>query len=96
MLQFQTLVVVSDSEMNLVGALGSFQKRREKPKKKITEKREFLRKTSFRPNRFFYIVTTEKFDFSKVSIKKFWTTKNSNVYEICRKRENLQLRFSLQ
>ncbi|KAF0739729.1 Uncharacterized protein FWK35_00031280 [Aphis craccivora] len=41
MLQFQTLGVVSDSKMNLVGALGrsffefhnSFQKRREKPKK---------------------------------------------------------------
>ncbi|KAF0701758.1 Uncharacterized protein FWK35_00038482 [Aphis craccivora] len=41
MLQFQTLRVVSDSKMNLVGALGSsffefpnsFQKRREKPKK---------------------------------------------------------------
>ncbi|KAF0760912.1 Uncharacterized protein FWK35_00009787 [Aphis craccivora] len=41
MLQFQTMGVVSDSEMNLVGALGrsffefpnSFQTRREKPKK---------------------------------------------------------------
>ncbi|KAF0757145.1 Uncharacterized protein FWK35_00013362 [Aphis craccivora] len=41
MLQFQTLGVVSDSKLNLVGALGrsffefpnSFQKRREKPKK---------------------------------------------------------------
>ncbi|KAF0764475.1 Uncharacterized protein FWK35_00024160, partial [Aphis craccivora] len=31
----------------------SFQKNREK-QKKITEKREFLRKTSFRPNRFFF------------------------------------------
>ncbi|KAF0754676.1 Uncharacterized protein FWK35_00032444 [Aphis craccivora] len=53
--------VVSCSKMNLVGALkrsffefpNSFQKRREKPKKKIKEKREFLRNTSFRPNRFF-------------------------------------------
>ncbi|KAF0770225.1 Uncharacterized protein FWK35_00003604 [Aphis craccivora] len=52
------LGVVSCSKMNLVGALNrsffefpkSFQKRREKPKKKVTEKREFLRKTSFRPN----------------------------------------------
>ncbi|KAF0771826.1 Uncharacterized protein FWK35_00001119 [Aphis craccivora] len=52
MLQFQTLGVVSDSKMNLVGALrrsffkfpNSFQKRREKPKK-IKEKREFLLKT---------------------------------------------------
>ncbi|KAF0754360.1 Uncharacterized protein FWK35_00031335 [Aphis craccivora] len=41
MLQFQTLRVVSNSKINLVGALGrsffefpkSFQKRREKPKK---------------------------------------------------------------
>ncbi|KAF0763729.1 hypothetical protein FWK35_00020008 [Aphis craccivora] len=40
MLQFQTLGVVSDRKMNLIGALGglfefhnSFQKRREKPKK---------------------------------------------------------------
>ncbi|KAF0720068.1 Uncharacterized protein FWK35_00031587, partial [Aphis craccivora] len=31
-----------------------FQKNREKQKKKLTEKREFLRKTSFRPNRFFF------------------------------------------
>ncbi|KAF0765737.1 Uncharacterized protein FWK35_00004780 [Aphis craccivora] len=54
-LQFQTMGVVFFSKMNLVGALGSFQKRREKPKKKIKEKREFLRKTSFRPNRFFYM-----------------------------------------
>ncbi|KAF0751319.1 Uncharacterized protein FWK35_00032589, partial [Aphis craccivora] len=29
-------------------------------KKKIKEKREFLRKTSFRPNRFFYIAVTQK------------------------------------
>ncbi|KAF0747312.1 Uncharacterized protein FWK35_00034881 [Aphis craccivora] len=50
----QTLKVVSNSKMNLVGTLGrsffefpnSFQKCREKPKK-IKEKREFLRKTSF-------------------------------------------------
>ncbi|KAF0758039.1 Uncharacterized protein FWK35_00008280 [Aphis craccivora] len=55
--------VVSYSKMNLVGALGrsffefpkSFQKRRVKPKK-IKEKRVFLRKTSFRPNRIFYMV----------------------------------------
>ncbi|KAF0755930.1 Uncharacterized protein FWK35_00018240 [Aphis craccivora] len=66
MLQFQTLGVVSDSKMNLVVALeesffeihNSFQKRREKPKKKMKEKREFLRKTSFRPNRFFYMVVS--------------------------------------
>ncbi|KAF0763442.1 Uncharacterized protein FWK35_00008824, partial [Aphis craccivora] len=83
MLQFQTLRVVSDRKMNLVGALGrlffefpnSFQKRREKPKKKIKEKREFLPKTSFRPNRFFYMVVSYEF---------------SNFYEIYRKRENFQ------
>ncbi|KAF0757653.1 Uncharacterized protein FWK35_00020698, partial [Aphis craccivora] len=38
----------------------SFQKRQEKPKKKIKETREFLRKTSFRPNRFFYMVVIQK------------------------------------
>ncbi|KAF0760884.1 Uncharacterized protein FWK35_00022104 [Aphis craccivora] len=67
MLQFQTMGVVSCRKMNLVGALGksffefpnSFQKRWEKPKK-IKEKREFLRKTSFRPNRFFYMVVIQK------------------------------------
>ncbi|KAF0753608.1 Uncharacterized protein FWK35_00020588 [Aphis craccivora] len=61
MLQFQTLGVVSDSKMSLVGALESFQKHREKPKKKkkIKEKREFVSKTSFRPNRLFlYVVDT--------------------------------------
>ncbi|KAF0759962.1 Uncharacterized protein FWK35_00026542 [Aphis craccivora] len=31
-----------------------------KNQKKITEKREFLRKTSFRPNRFFYMVVIQK------------------------------------
>ncbi|KAF0757673.1 Uncharacterized protein FWK35_00013689, partial [Aphis craccivora] len=31
-----------------------FSKKSRKTKKKMTEKREFLRKTSFRPNRFFY------------------------------------------
>ncbi|KAF0767792.1 Uncharacterized protein FWK35_00020686 [Aphis craccivora] len=38
----------------------SFQKNREKQKKKMTEKREFLRKISFRPNRFFYMVVIQK------------------------------------
>ncbi|KAF0750649.1 Uncharacterized protein FWK35_00039340, partial [Aphis craccivora] len=31
-----------------------------KTKKKIKEKRKFLRKTSFRPNRFFYMVVIQK------------------------------------
>ncbi|KAF0761784.1 hypothetical protein FWK35_00016278 [Aphis craccivora] len=64
MLQFQTMGVVSGGKMNLVGALrrsffeipNNFQKHREKPKKKIKEKQKFLCKTSFRPNRFFYMV----------------------------------------
>ncbi|KAF0712888.1 Uncharacterized protein FWK35_00022150 [Aphis craccivora] len=60
----------SGSKMNLVGGwcIGEviflvpnrFQKHREKPKKKIKEKREFLRKTSYRPNRFFYMVVIQK------------------------------------
>ncbi|KAF0719587.1 Uncharacterized protein FWK35_00031767 [Aphis craccivora] len=94
MLQFQTSRVVSDSKMNLVGALGrsffefpnsitsrnntsisnfggGFRCKSEYPwcikeknkKKKMTEKREFLRKTSFRPNRpnrFFNMVIIQK------------------------------------
>ncbi|KAF0769475.1 Uncharacterized protein FWK35_00007695 [Aphis craccivora] len=68
MLQFQTLGVVSDSKMNLVGALrlGHFLKfpivfkSAGKTPKKIKEKREFLRKTSFRSNRFFYMVVIQK------------------------------------
>ncbi|KAF0749013.1 Uncharacterized protein FWK35_00025219, partial [Aphis craccivora] len=31
-----------------------------KNQKKMTEKREFLRKTSFQPNRFFYMVLIQK------------------------------------
>ncbi|KAF0716625.1 Uncharacterized protein FWK35_00027303 [Aphis craccivora] len=60
--------------------IGEFSKAPGKTKKKIKEKREFLSKTSFRPNRIFYMVTTEIFDFFEkfffeVSIKKFWMTK---------------------
>ncbi|KAF0752672.1 Uncharacterized protein FWK35_00022266, partial [Aphis craccivora] len=36
-----------------------FKSVRKNPKK-VTEKREFLRKTSFRPNRFFYMVVNQK------------------------------------
>ncbi|KAF0733668.1 Uncharacterized protein FWK35_00019620 [Aphis craccivora] len=48
--------------MNLVGAL-NFQlvfKSAGENQKKIKEKREFLRKTSFRRNRFFYMVVIQK------------------------------------
>ncbi|KAE9533559.1 hypothetical protein AGLY_009197 [Aphis glycines] len=37
-----------------------FSKKSRKTKKKMTEKLEFLRKTSFRPNRFFYMVVIQK------------------------------------
>ncbi|KAF0758066.1 Uncharacterized protein FWK35_00023521 [Aphis craccivora] len=37
-----------------------FSKKSRKTKKKVTEKREFLRKTSFRPNRLFYMVVIQK------------------------------------
>jgi len=54
MLKFQTLGLVSDGKVNTLGALyrskvnisNSFQKNRKK-QKIVTEKREFLRKTSF-------------------------------------------------
>ncbi|KAF0773895.1 Uncharacterized protein FWK35_00002474, partial [Aphis craccivora] len=36
-----------------------FKSLRKNPKK-VTEKRKFLRKTSFRPNRFFYMVVNKK------------------------------------
>ncbi|KAF0751048.1 Uncharacterized protein FWK35_00023438, partial [Aphis craccivora] len=49
---------VSNRKVNLVSTLGG-QNVRKNPKK-VTEKREFLRKTSFRPNRFFYMVVNQK------------------------------------
>ncbi|KAE9527304.1 hypothetical protein AGLY_013002 [Aphis glycines] len=52
----------------------------------MTEKRQFLRNTSFRPNRFFFMVVIQKLNTEN--------TRNIhqilNFYEICRKRENLQ------
>ncbi|KAF0763266.1 Uncharacterized protein FWK35_00025143 [Aphis craccivora] len=45
-------------KVNLVGTLRG-QKVRKNPKK-VTEKREILRKTSFRPYRFFYMVVNQK------------------------------------
>ncbi|KAF0721622.1 Uncharacterized protein FWK35_00030757 [Aphis craccivora] len=68
MLQFQTLGVVSCRKMNLVGALGGHFlnlpivfKSAGKNQKTIKEKRKFLHKTSFRPNRFFHIVVPYEF-----------------------------------
>ncbi|KAF0759543.1 Uncharacterized protein FWK35_00007620 [Aphis craccivora] len=63
MLQFQIFGVVFDSKMNLVGAFFEFPivfKSARKNKKKIKEKREFLRKICFRPNRFFYMAVIQK------------------------------------
>ncbi|KAF0761013.1 Uncharacterized protein FWK35_00018578 [Aphis craccivora] len=59
-------------------------------KKKMKEKREFLRKTSFRPNRFFYMLVIQKLII--VPYEWFLFVYNSKFYEICRKRENLQLK----
>ncbi|KAF0720065.1 hypothetical protein FWK35_00037082, partial [Aphis craccivora] len=80
MLQFQTLGVVSDRKMNLVSAFGrSFEfpivfQSAGKNQKKIKDKLEFLRKTGFRPNQFFYMVVIQKPITLFVSIKKFWMT----------------------
>ncbi|KAF0762664.1 Uncharacterized protein FWK35_00015869, partial [Aphis craccivora] len=49
---------VSDRKVNVVCTLGG--QNAGKNQKKITEKREFLRKTSFQPNRFFYMVLIQK------------------------------------
>ncbi|KAF0764283.1 Uncharacterized protein FWK35_00004153 [Aphis craccivora] len=63
-----------------------------KTSKKVTEKQEFLCKTSFRQNRFFYMIL----NFQKLLT--LFDVYNSIFYEICRKRENLQrkLEASLQ
>ncbi|KAF0702023.1 Uncharacterized protein FWK35_00029882 [Aphis craccivora] len=66
MFQFQTMGVVSDGKMNLVGALGHVLKfpivfkSAGKTQKKIKEKREFLRKTRFNQIDFFYMVAIQK------------------------------------
>ncbi|KAF0721363.1 Uncharacterized protein FWK35_00024278 [Aphis craccivora] len=77
----------------------SKKSRKTKKKKKMTEKREFLRKTSFRSNRFFYMVEIQKLitlNFQKNLTffdddKKILEDQNSNFYEIYRKSENLQI-----
>ncbi|KAF0768499.1 histone H2A, partial [Aphis craccivora] len=53
-----------------------------KNKKRMTEKREFLQKTSFRPNRLFYMVVIQKL----ITVPYEF----SNFYKICQKPENLQ------
>ncbi|KAF0750374.1 Uncharacterized protein FWK35_00014342 [Aphis craccivora] len=53
---FWSISPVSDRKVNLVGILWNVWKN----PKKVTEKREFLRKTSFRPNRLFYMVIIQK------------------------------------
>ncbi|KAF0751615.1 Uncharacterized protein FWK35_00015672 [Aphis craccivora] len=55
--------------------IGEFSKASGKIKKTIKEKLEFLLKTSFRPNRFFYMMVIPY---------------DSNLYEIYRKREIVQ------
>ncbi|KAF0759209.1 Uncharacterized protein FWK35_00035384, partial [Aphis craccivora] len=59
---------VSDREVNLVGTLGGVKSKKfpiifksvRKNPKKVTENQEFLLKTSFRQNRFFYMVVIQK------------------------------------
>ncbi|KAF0743460.1 Uncharacterized protein FWK35_00020025 [Aphis craccivora] len=65
MLQFQTLRVVFDGKVNILEVKSKHFpivfKKIEKNKKKSDRKTGiFLRKTSFRPNRFFYMVVTQK------------------------------------
>ncbi|KAF0760917.1 Uncharacterized protein FWK35_00017738 [Aphis craccivora] len=61
MLQFETMGVVSDVKRSKVNIFQQFSKKsRKTKKKKMTEKREFLRKTSFRPNRFIFMVVIQK------------------------------------
>ncbi|KAE9537283.1 hypothetical protein AGLY_006306 [Aphis glycines] len=59
MLQFQTSKVVSDGQRSKVNIFQQFSKKSNKTKKS-DGKRKYLRKTSFRPNRFFYTVVTQK------------------------------------
>ncbi|KAF0771427.1 Uncharacterized protein FWK35_00000820 [Aphis craccivora] len=127
MLQFQTMGVVSDVKVNILGALyrlkvnifQQFSKKSRKTKKKNDGKREFLRKTSFRPNRFFFGCNSKTnhckylkfspnvyvsviyiqlnfqknltfFDVDKKILDDQKVPYDSNFYEICRKRDNLQ------
>ncbi|KAE9526479.1 hypothetical protein AGLY_013127 [Aphis glycines] len=62
-------------------------KKIEKNKKEMTEKRQFLRKTSFRPNRFFFMVVIQEL----IDTIEIFNFSNSNLYEICQNCENLQV-----
>ncbi|KAF0746008.1 Uncharacterized protein FWK35_00030081, partial [Aphis craccivora] len=98
MLQFQTLGVVSDSKINVHwgGHFLNFPivfKSAGKNQKKIKEKREFLRKISFRPKRFFYMVLIQKLitlNFQEILTFFDVDKKILDDQKICRKRENLQ------
>ncbi|KAF0720347.1 Uncharacterized protein FWK35_00026654, partial [Aphis craccivora] len=82
-----------DQKVNLIGTLGG----QKKTNQKLREKREFLRKTSFRPNRFIYMVVIQKlitaqffllaFEVKKLNIK-FSISFASNNY-----RENLMRHY---
>ncbi|KAF0767063.1 Uncharacterized protein FWK35_00023133 [Aphis craccivora] len=65
---FWSMSPVSDGKVNLVGTLGGKIVR--KNPEKVTEKREFLRKTSIRPNRFFFMVRNDN-DLSSNDFKYF-------------------------
>ncbi|KAF0754774.1 Uncharacterized protein FWK35_00020760 [Aphis craccivora] len=60
-----------------------FKKIKKNKKKKMTDKREFSRKTSFRPNRFFYMVVIQK----PITVVNTW---NFHQITFLRKHENLQ------
>ncbi|KAF0764163.1 Uncharacterized protein FWK35_00020501 [Aphis craccivora] len=80
MLQFQTLGLVSDSKMNQVGALGSFQKRREKPKKN-EGKTGIFTQNLFSPKSIFLYVSKKNFG----SLKSFENFKFLQNLSIMRK-----------
>ncbi|KAE9522095.1 hypothetical protein AGLY_017514, partial [Aphis glycines] len=58
----------------------------QKNPKKMREKRNFLRKTSFRQNRIFYFDITQKL----INTIEIFNFSNSNLYKICQNCENLQ------
>ncbi|KAE9522236.1 hypothetical protein AGLY_017366 [Aphis glycines] len=107
MLQFQTLEVVSDGKVNILEVKSkhfpTVFKKIKKNKKKVTEKREFLRKTSFRLNRFFYmgviqkLITVNTLNFYKmfmlvllIYIKIFTkSVENAKIYNSIKILENL-------